>query len=84
VGKSAHEAEALFPEERVFVQRVRRGQQLIDATADTVIQAGDVVAVAGRRDVLTKLGGAGAEEVDDRELLAVPVEGVVLRDQQGS
>src|SRR5207342_1524861 len=76
VGKSAQEAEALFPEERVFVQRVRRGQQLIDATADTVIQAGDVVAVAGRRDVLTKLGGAGAEEVDDRELLAVPVEGV--------
>jgi putative transport protein len=76
VGKSAQEAEALFPEERVFIQRVRRGQQLIDATADTVIQAGDVVAVAGRRDVLTKLVGAGAEEVDDRELLAVPVEGV--------
>ena len=48
----------------------------MDATADTVIQAGDVVAVAGRRDVLVSLIGAAAEEVDDRELLAVPVEGV--------
>ena len=48
----------------------------MDATAETVIQAGDVVAIAGRRDVLVKLIGAGAEEVDDRELLAVPIEGV--------
>ena len=48
----------------------------MDATADMVIQAGDVVAIAGRRDVLVKLTGAGAEEVDDREMLAVPIEGV--------
>ena len=41
-----------------------------------MIQAGDVVAIAGRRDVLVNLIGAGAEEVDDRELLAVPAEGV--------
>jgi putative transport protein len=32
--------------------------------------------VAGRREVLVKLIGARAEEVDDRELLAVPTEGV--------
>jgi putative transport protein len=76
VGKTAQETEALLPEHRVFVQRIRRGQQIVDATADTVIQAGDVVSIAGRRDVLVKLIGAGAEEVDDRELLAVPVEGV--------
>jgi putative transport protein len=48
----------------------------MDATADTVIHAGDVLAVSGRREVLVSLLGAGAEEVDDRELLAVPVEGV--------
>ena len=76
VGKTAQEAEALLPEHRVFVQRIRRGGQIMDATAETVIQAGDVVAIAGRRDVLVKLTGAGAEEVDDRELLAVPIEGV--------
>jgi putative transport protein len=76
VGKTAQEAEALLPEQRVFIQRIRRGGEVVDATADIVIQAGDVVAVAGRREVLVSLIGTQAEEVDDRELLAVPAEGV--------
>jgi putative transport protein len=76
VGKTVQAAEALVPEERVFLQRVRRGDEIIEATSDLVIQAGDVVAVAGRRDVLVNLIGTAAEEVDDRELLAVPTEGV--------
>jgi putative transport protein len=76
VGMTAEEAERLIPEQRVFIQRVRRGADVMDATSDTRIQAGDIVAIAGRRDVLTNLIGKAAEEVDDRELLAVPVEGV--------
>jgi putative transport protein len=76
VGKSVQEAEALLPDARVFVQRIRRGRKVIEATGDTIIQAGDVLAIAGRRDVLVNLIGAAAEEVDDRELLAVPIEGV--------
>ena len=32
--------------------------------------------MAGRREVLVDLIGKTAEEVDDRELLAVPIEGV--------
>jgi putative transport protein len=76
VGKTAQEAEGMVPQQRVFIQRLRRGGKIIDATADTVIQAGDVVAVAGRREVLVSLIGPAAEEVDDRELLAVPAEGV--------
>lgn len=76
VGLTARQAEALIPEQRVFVERVRRSGKILDATEDTVIQAGDIVAVAGRREVLVSLIGAAAEEVDDRELLAVPVEGV--------
>ena len=76
VGKTVQEAEALIPDQRVFVQRIRQNGQIKDATADTMIHAGDVVAVAGRRDVLVKLIGEQAEEVDDRELLAVPIEGV--------
>src|SRR5215203_3791270 len=75
-GKTVQGAELLLPEQRVYVQRIRRGDELMDATSDTVIQAGDVVAVAGRREVLTNLIGTAAEEVDDRELLAVPIEGV--------
>src|SRR5246127_1832848 len=76
VGKTVQEAEALIPEQRVFIQRIRQSGQIKDATADTVIHAGDVAAVAGRRDVLVQLIGEQAEEVDDRELLAMPIEGV--------
>jgi putative transport protein len=76
VGKTATQAEALLPNERAFIQRIRRGGKILEATTDAVIQAGDIVAVAGRRDVLVNLIGAAAQEVDDRELLAVPVEGV--------
>jgi putative transport protein len=76
VGKTAQEAERLVPGQRVFVQRIRSGGEILDATADTVIHAGDTLAVAGRRDVLVSLVGEGADEVDDRELLAVPTEGV--------
>jgi putative transport protein len=76
VGKTAAEAERLLPEQRIYIERLRRGREVTDVNADTVIQAGDVVAVAGRREILVDLIGAAAEEVDDRELLAVPIEGL--------
>jgi putative transport protein len=76
VGKTVREVEALIPDQRVFVQRIRQDGTIMDATTDTVIHSGDTVAVAGRREVLVKLIGEQAEEVDDRELLAVPIEGV--------
>ena len=83
----------------MFVLRVRHPDGTIeDATADTVIHEHDVVAVAGKREVLVKVLGGGArvpvaaghvggngdgdgivataKEVDDHELLNMPVEGV--------
>ena len=61
VGKTAQEAEALLPDTRVFIATHPTWRtRFIDATADTVIQAGDVVAVAGRRDVLVNVIGAAA------------------------
>ena len=60
VGKSAQEAEALVPGQRVFIERIRRGGKIMEATADTVIQAGDVVAIAGPREVLVELIGSRA------------------------
>jgi putative transport protein len=76
VGLRAAEAEAQVPDARVFVQRIRRNGTIEDATADTVLREGDVVAVVGARDVLVNVIGAQAEEVEDPELLNVPVEGV--------
>jgi len=76
VGMRASEAEALVPDSRIFVQRVRRNGTVEEATADTMLREGDVVAVAGRRDVLVSVLGANATEVEDPDLLAVPVGGV--------
>jgi putative transport protein len=89
VGLRVGEAEAMVPEARLFIQRIRRDTrgthaglhadasagQIMEATSDTVLQAGDVVAVAGEREALVRLLGE-AVEVEDRELLSMPVEGV--------
>jgi putative transport protein len=52
VGLRAIEAEALVPNARVFIQRLRRGGVIEEANADTVLQEGDVLAVAGAREAL--------------------------------
>src|SRR5688572_4183302 len=75
VGMRVLDAEALVPDARLFVLRLRRNGHLEEAVADTVLQENDVLAVAGARDVLVRVLGE-ATEVEDPELLAMPVEGV--------
>jgi len=75
-GLRVAEAESLVPDARLFILRIRRGSEVMDATSDVVLREGDVVAVAGEREVLVNTLGAAAVEVEDRELLAMPVEGV--------
>ena len=74
-GLRVAEAEAMVPNARLFVLRIRRDGQIIEATSDAVLKEGDVVAVAGEREVLVTVLQA-AVEIEDRELLAVQVEGV--------
>src|SRR5690349_15966174 len=96
VGLRAVEAEALIPNARIFVLRLRRNGVIEEAAADTVLREGDVVAVAGAREALVSIIGERARlvavaggrettgttstqaslEVDDPELLSVPIEGV--------
>jgi putative transport protein len=76
VGMRAAEAEAIVPDSRVFVQRIRRNGTVEEATADSVMREGDILAVAGAREVLVNSIGPEAEEIDDPELLAVPIAGV--------
>jgi len=67
------DVEKSFVPERVFVERIRRDSKFVDATPDTVLRAGDVVAVLARRRVLLSEGFAIGLEVEDRELLDFPV-----------
>jgi len=71
--KTVAEAEKIVPEARLFVQRLRRGDEIIEAKPDTRLLAGDVVVVCGRREVLVQVLGARAAEIEDRELLDIPV-----------
>ena len=71
-GRTVAEAEALVPNARVFVQRVRHNGEIHDAEPGTVLTTGDVIAVSGRREVLVDVVGRVAEEVEDIELLDVP------------
>ncbi len=89
-GLRAIEVEALIPDARIFVLRLRRNGVIEEVTADTVLREGDVVALAGARDVLVNAlskakaaaaGGGDAtveppKEVDDPELLHMPIEGI--------
>jgi putative transport protein len=75
-GLRVAEAEALVPDARVFILRIRRNATIEEATADTVLREGDVVAVVGPREVLVNVLGAQAEEIDDPQLLNVPAAGV--------
>ena len=77
VGKTVKALERTDREERLFIERIRRGGHIIDFDADTSIEVGDVVAVSGSTPTLVALE-KGAVEVADKELLDVPVESVDL------
>lgn len=71
IGKHVKE---LLPGLRVFVERVRRGKTIIEADANTILQAGDIVAFSGRRELLVDNINKQLEEVQDQELLDVQAE----------
>ncbi len=75
-GRKVHEVEGMFPGTRIFIERIHRGDDMfeIEANTDMIVQAGDILVVSGRREVLTEIiGRAGAVEVEDPEALDVPV-----------
>jgi putative transport protein len=74
VNKTVGDLEGLPRDFRAFVLRVRRQGALLEADPSTVIRRDDVVAVATRRDVHVERGGAIGPEVQDRDLLDIPLE----------
>ena len=73
-GKTVAEAEAQAGD-RLFLENLRRDGKIIPFTEETVLQVGDIVVVSGRHEALVEWSNR-AEEVADKELLAVPVESV--------
>src|SRR5215203_4869145 len=72
-GRTVADIERGFAPDRVFVQRIGRGDALLDAAPATALHRGDVLALAARRSVVAGGVRMGAE-VDDRALLDFPVD----------
>jgi len=75
--KTVAEVEALRPEARMYIERIRHDGTIIDFDSTTTIHAGDVIAISGPTESLIALEQQ-AREVPDQELLDVPVESVDL------
>jgi putative transport protein len=66
-------AEARIPEHRLFIHRIRRGDRVLNAETSMSLAAGDVIALSAPRQVIVEWIGPRAEEVEDRELLDIPL-----------
>lgn len=71
VGHTVAQAESAVAPERLFIERIRRGAELFTPQPDTVLQAGDVLAIFGPHEALLRVVESRADEVFDRELLDV-------------
>lgn len=72
-GLRVDQAECLLPGLRLFVYRVRHGQSLVEPGPATRLHAGDHIVIGGPRKALVEVLGERAEEVDDPELLDIPM-----------
>jgi putative transport protein len=72
IGKSVAQVEGLVSDERMFVERVRRGGTVIEVKPELLLAEGDVIAVLGHHASLIRAVGERNREVFDRELLDVP------------
>jgi putative transport protein len=71
-GLTGRPVRELFPGLRIFVERIRRGDRVIDADADSVLEPGDVVSISGPRAVLVEQVESVVPEADDQGLLDMP------------
>jgi putative transport protein len=59
---------------RAFLERVRQLGKIVDAAPEAILSEGDVLAVAGRRELLLEYQQEIGPEVDDQALLDFPAE----------
>ncbi len=77
IGQRTRDLERLASDARLFVERIRRGDQIFDPDETTTVQAGDTLAITGRREpMVARMDERKLElrEVDDRTVLEIPAE----------
>jgi putative transport protein len=73
VGSTVADAEARLREHRLFIHRLRRADSIVEAAPGMTLAAGDVIALSAPRQVIVEAIGSRAEEIEDKELLDIPV-----------
>jgi putative transport protein len=73
-GVSVAEFESRFPDQRLFVERLRQHNKIIESTPETKIQLGDALAIASRTESLIADASRFGVEVSDPGLLDYPSE----------
>lgn len=68
------EAELESKGRHLFIQRIRKGKEIIEVTKDTVVNENDVIALGGRREFMMNYVAVNEKEVLDVALLNFPVE----------
>lgn len=84
--RTVNEIERHFQElgRRIFVERMRQNNEIIDVTPDTVIRKGDEIVLSGRRKFVIQDESWIGSEIADGDLLNFPVEKVdVLLTKKG-
>ncbi len=76
IGKSAAflEAAAASSGYRLFVMRLRRNGEIMQVAPETILNAGDRLAIAGRREWIVAFAPDLGAEIDDNELLDTPID----------
>jgi putative transport protein len=73
-GGTVAEVEGRFPGYRACIERIRRGGAIVEVEPATRLAVGDIVAIAGKHEMLVEFGVKTlGPEVEDRELLSAPV-----------
>ncbi|MFL5200504.1 MAG: aspartate-alanine antiporter [Microvirga sp.] len=72
-GLTVAAAEARVPEHRLFIHRLRREGRILEVNPGLMLQPGDVIVLSGPRQIIVELIGPRAEEIEDKELLDVPI-----------
>jgi putative transport protein len=74
VGISVAEFESRFPNERLFIERLRQNNRIVETTPETKIRLNDILAIASRTETLITDASQFGVEVPDPALLDYPSE----------
>jgi putative transport protein len=72
IGKTLGQMRKSNPEYRYL--RIKRGDELLEATDDILLQAGDIIALGGSLEHLTSKMGIVGPEVPSKEALSIPLD----------